>query len=213
MRTEELIDTLTADMRPAPPRAVSRRLATAVVLGAVLSVLLLWTCFGMRNDMSTAVLTGPFWMKWAFVLAGAVPAFLLARRLAQPDGRVGWVPLALITPVAVLGVVAVSQLASVPPPVRTAAWLGESARACTWMIGALSIPLLIVILGAFRRCAPTRLSLAGFAAGLLAGTIAGLVYALCCQESKPAFIVTWYTLGMLLPALLGAALGPRLLRW
>ena len=210
---EELIDRLTADMKPAPQSAVSRRLATAVTLGAALSLILLWTCMGMRDDMSVAVWTTSFWMKWAFALAGALPAFVLARRLARPDGRVGLLPILLIAPVAVLALVAVSDLLNAPPAARTALWLGESAQACPWIIGALSLPLLVLILAAFRSCAPTRLSLAGFTAGLLAGTAAASVYALCCTETEPAFIVTWYTLGMLLPALVGAALGPRLLRW
>lgn len=108
---------------------------------------------------------------------------------------------------------AVARILDAPPAVRTALWLGHSASACPWIIGALSIPVFATTLIAFRRSAPTRLSLAGFTAGLLSGTVAAFVYALCCHETEPAFVVTWYTLGMLLPALVGAIVGPRLLRW
>jgi hypothetical protein len=38
-------------------------------------------------------------------------------------------------------------------------------------------------------------------------------YALACPEASPAFVAVWYSLGVLLTGLLGAALGPRLLRW
>lgn len=69
------------------------------------------------------------------------------------------------------------------------------------------------ILWAFRKFAPTRPRLAGFCSGGLAGTVAAVVYAVHCTESAAAFVATWYTFGMLLPALLGLLIGPRVLRW
>jgi hypothetical protein len=38
-------------------------------------------------------------------------------------------------------------------------------------------------------------------------------YALACAEPSPAFVAAWYTLGILATGALGAALGPRVLRW
>jgi hypothetical protein len=61
--------------------------------------------------------------------------------------------------------------------------------------------------------APTRLRLAGAAAGLLAGGVAATVYGLHCQEMTAAFVVTWYSLGVAASVAVGALLGPRLLRW
>jgi hypothetical protein len=78
---------------------------------------------------------------------------------------------------------------------------------------ALAVPLLITTLAATRSLAPTRLRAAGAAAGLLAGGLSASVYALHCPESAPAFIVCWYSLGMLTSAVIGAALGPFVLRW
>jgi len=66
---------------------------------------------------------------------------------------------------------------------------------------------------AMRGLAPTRPPLAGTAAGLLAGTVGALVYCLHCPEMGAPFIASWYLLGMLMPALLGAFLGRFLLRW
>ena len=48
---------------------------------------------------------------------------------------------------------------------------------------------------------------------MLAGAIGALVYLLYCPEMAPPFLLVWYTLGMLLPAALGALVGPRVLRW
>ncbi|MDQ2821723.1 MAG: DUF1109 domain-containing protein, partial [Pseudomonadota bacterium] len=40
-----------------------------------------------------------------------------------------------------------------------------------------------------------------------------LVYCLHCPEMSPVFVGTWYVLGMLVPALAGALLGPKVLAW
>jgi hypothetical protein len=47
----------------------------------------------------------------------------------------------------------------------------------------------------------------------VAAGFATSVYSLVCTEDSPLFYVTWYGLGILLVAGLGAALGARLLRW
>jgi hypothetical protein len=64
-----------------------------------------------------------------------------------------------------------------------------------------------------KGLSPTRLLLAGAAAGLLAGAIGAAVYALHCPEVEAPFIAIWYVIGMFIPAFFGALLGPRLLRW
>jgi hypothetical protein len=66
---------------------------------------------------------------------------------------------------------------------------------------------------ALRSLAPTRLRLAGTAAGLAAGAVGASVYQLHCPELAAPFLGTWYVLGILAPAALGALIGPRLLRW
>jgi len=80
-------------------------------------------------------------------------------------------------------------------------------------IALLSIPTFACVFWAIRGLAPTRLRLAGAAGGLLAGSIATLVYSLHCPEMSVAFWAVWYVLGMLIPTAVGAVLGPRLLRW
>lgn len=67
--------------------------------------------------------------------------------------------------------------------------------------------------GVLRGLAPTRLRLAGAAAGFAAGSLGALVYSLHCPELAAPFLAIWYLLGMLIPTAIGAWLGPRLLRW
>jgi hypothetical protein len=91
--------------------------------------------------------------------------------------------------------------------------MGQTAAACPFLIALLSLPFLAAVLWILRELAPTRLAISGLAAGIAAGSSGALVYTLHCPELAPAFIAVWYVLGMLIPALAGALLGPRLLRW
>jgi hypothetical protein len=84
---------------------------------------------------------------------------------------------------------------------------------CLVSIPALSVPAFALTISAIRSLAPTRLAGAGAASGLVAGAVAAFAYALYCDEMQAPFLAVWYVLGMALPALVGAMLGPRLLRW
>lgn len=211
MKTPELIDNLAADLRPSLSR--TGRLLIAIAAGTVvaLSVLCIW--HGFREDLPQAVLTGPFWMKWAFALAMAVVAFGLCARVARPESGPGWwLAAVIVPPLFAVGMAGIEMLGATPEH-RPLLVRGHSALECLWLIAALSVPLLLAVLWAFRRFAPTRFRLAGFSGGLLAGSVAAAVYSLHCDETSTVFIATWYGLGMLLPALLGVLLGPRMLRW
>ena len=91
--------------------------------------------------------------------------------------------------------------------------LGDSAAKCPFLITLIGVPVFIAYLWILRGLAPTRLRLAGAAAGFGAGSAGALVYSLHCPELAAPFIGIWYLLGMVIPMTIGAMLGPRLLRW
>jgi hypothetical protein len=91
--------------------------------------------------------------------------------------------------------------------------LGATWKICPPLIVTLSIVPMVAALWALKGLAPTRLALAGAAAGALAGAEGAFVYALHCSEMQAPFLAVWYVIGMAAPALAGALLGPRLLRW
>jgi hypothetical protein len=91
--------------------------------------------------------------------------------------------------------------------------LGSSWQSCPVNITLLSLPALVLLLAIARSLAPTRPRLAGGAIGLLAGALGTLVYLLHCPELQAPFVATWYVLGMAIPAVLGALVGPRALAW
>jgi hypothetical protein len=211
MQTNELIEQLTAGLRPTPSRA--RRLGIAIAVGGVIALGLVWAVLGFRADLTGALFTSSFWMKWGFALATAALAFFLCTQLARPESKPGLWPVAVLVPIFALIGIACIQMLSVPAPERRMIWVGQSALQCLWCIPVLAVPLLFGVLWAFRQFAPTRLRLAGFSAGLLAGAAAAVVYALHCDETTAAFVATWYSAGMLVPAILGLIVGPRVLRW
>jgi len=213
MKAEDLIESLAADLVPAPPAAVSRRLAGVAAAGAVVALALVLAWLGLRADLAQAMGGIMFWMKagYAVLLGGA--GFWCAERLARPAGSArGGLVLALAT-LGLLAALAAFRMSQAPREVWMPMWLGASWTQCPVRILALSLPTLALTLVVMRRLAPTRLRLAGAAAGLFAGGVAATAYGLHCPETAALFVVTWYTLGVALSAALGALLGPWALRW
>jgi hypothetical protein len=212
MQTDELINSLTQDLKPAPNDLVARLLNWAGVVGLGIALLLILV-IGVRKDLSAALFSWPFWMKWTYAISMGLTAYLLCERLARPGVKLGWLAILPLLPVAILSVLAIRTQLQLPDTARMATWLGHSAAMCPFNIGALSIPVFAVLCRTLRRAAPTNLRVAAGAAGLMSGAIAAFAYGLLCTESSVSFVTTWYTLGMLLPAVVGAVFGNTLLRW
>ena len=115
--------------------------------------------------------------------------------------------------VLVMRLLAASVLMGADPPQRAQLFFGETWTSCPLLVALLSAPVFVASFWAMRGLAPTRLGLAGAAAGLLSGAIGALVYCLHCPEMAAPFLGLWYLIGMLIPTALGALIGPRLLRW
>jgi hypothetical protein len=212
MKTDELVSLLAASAAPVPANAVGRRFALAMGWGVAGALLLLFT-LGIRDDLAQAASELMFWIKPAFAAGLALAALVAAERLARPGMRLGLVRAALAAPVLLLWLVAAAVLLNAAPAQRAELIFGESWKACPFNIALISLPLFAATLWAMKGLAPTRLALAGAGAGLLAGALGALVYALHCPESAAPFLAVWYLLGIAIPTLAGAVLGPRLLRW
>jgi hypothetical protein len=213
MKTDDLIMMLSSgpDVRPAPrPLTASLVPLSAGLLACVVLMLVL---LGVRSDLMQAAALPAFWLKVSFSLLLAWAGWLAAKRLAAPGARIAALPLYLGAPVAALWCIAAILLWQAGPEARTPLFWGATWRYCPLLIALLSMPLFIAALRVMRGLAPTRLRLAGAAAGFAAGATAALVYCLHCPEMSPVFVGFWYLLGMLIPTALGALIGPRVLAW
>jgi hypothetical protein len=91
--------------------------------------------------------------------------------------------------------------------------MGGTWAYCLASVPLLSAPVLVAAMWAMKGLAPTRLALAGASAGLLAGAVGAFVYAFHCPEMQAPFLGLWYVAGMAIPTVIGAHLGPVILRW
>lgn len=213
MKTHELVTMLATGAGGVERSVVHRRVSASIGWGALGAALLMALLLGVRADLLDALALPMFWVKFAFaamLVAGSIVAVL---RLSQPGARLGGVPAAIVAPVLAIWALAVLVMLDATPEERRTLLLGDSWAVCPLNIGVLSIPAFVSALWAVHGLAPTRLRLAGAAAGLLAGSIAALVYALHCPELAAPFIAVWYVLGILVPVAIGALIGPNVLRW
>lgn len=213
MKTDDLVAMLATGSGAVQPNPAARRYATALAGGALGAALLMAVLLGPRHDFAVAVRLPMFWIKLAFVASFAAASLLAALRLSRPGLKLAWVPGALAAPVLAIWLLAAAVLVRAEAPQRAVLFFGETWNSCPFLIAMLSAPAFVAVIWAMQGLAPTRLRLAGAAAGLLAGAVGTLVYSFHCPELAPPFIGFWYLLGMLIPTGVGALLGPRLLRW
>lgn len=212
-KTDDIIDQLAGDLRPVPTFAMERRLALAVLPALGISLLLMLVILGLRVDMDDAFTELGFWIKSAYNALLAVAAFVAVRRLASPDGDSGfffvWLALIFVAMVAI----ALVQLGFAVPGSYSALILGRSALHCPFLIAAFSLPVFLANFAVLKRAAPADPRLAGFVGGLAAGAAGAWVYSWFCTENGMAFVLIWYSLGILMMGLIGAFAGSRFLRW
>lgn len=213
MKTDRLIDALVTQAGPVQRRTGAGALALALLVGTPLSYALMERQIGLNPDLAAFLREPMFWVKFGFGVALAIAALWLVLRLVRPGVRAGRVRWAVAAPAIVLWVLAALALAAAPRTEWPVLLLGSSWAVCPTNIASLSAPVFIGALLALRTMAPTKLATAGAAAGLFAGGVGTAVYALHCPELAAPFLALWYVLGALLPAGLGALIGPRVLRW
>lgn len=213
MKTDELIAMLASGAEAVEPYPLRRRFAFALGWGAFGTTLLMAIVLGVRPDIAEAARLPMFWVKLAFPAALAAGALLATVRLSRPGARLGRVPAAIAAPVLAVWLLAAIVLLGATSAERPQLVFGYTWAYCPLLIAALSVPLFGALLWAMKGLAPTQLALAGAAAGLLAGAGGALIYSLHCVEMAAPFIGVWYLLGMSIPAVVGAAIGPSVLRW
>ncbi|WP_029625500.1 DUF1109 domain-containing protein [Sphingomonas sp. PAMC 26605] len=213
MNTEELIDMLSRDVPRVPRHAVVKRVGVGIVAGGLVAMLLAAAALGIRPDLRVAIHGFSFWMKWGYTISLALGATYVVTRIARPAPlslRGLWL---MTAPVLVLASIGVGELVRTPPSDWLQMWLGRSWTLCPWLVLTLAAPIFTGLVWSFRKLAPTRLRAAGAITGLSAGAWAATIYCLHCPEVSAIFVLTWYTLGVLLAAAIGALIGPGALRW
>jgi hypothetical protein len=134
-------------------------------------------------------------------------------RLARPGGERKISPFVVVVPFIVVVALAGISLGSAPREHWERMIVGGEWLECLLSIPIIAIVPFAVAIWAVRRAAPTNLVRAGAFAGLVAGGVSAMAYALHCTDDSLPFIALWYGGTVVLCTLAGATLGPRLLRW
>jgi hypothetical protein len=213
MKTDELITMLAANLEPVKGGGLRTTLVSALGIGAVAAFCLMLSIFGWP----TAALDGEYVglnviaLAFALGLVAAGTSFLI--RSARP-GEPGRRPLILIGLLFfAIFAAGVGALIRAHPAAWGGMVFGTHWAACLICIPLFAIAPFTALVWALRRGAPTNLTRSGAIAGLVAGALGAAVLALHHAGGLIPFIAFWYGGPILLCAVVGAILGPRLLRW
>jgi hypothetical protein len=215
MKTDDLIAMLASgpDVAAAAPPGTHWRAASTLGAGLLASVALTARLLGVRPSLAQLALLPDFWIKVGFVVCLCLAAWHVSRRLCVPGANTRALPLLIAMPLLLMWALGAIIMQEAPADQRAELFWGATWRSCPLLIAMLSLPILAAVLSVMRQLAPTRLRLAGAAAGFAAGGMAALVYCLHCPELAASFVGFWYVLGMLVPTSIGAAIGPKVLAW
>lgn len=212
MDTNELIGTLAADARrPATPLSTAWWAATGLAIA--LAAAAFSAILGPRPDIATAAETYRFLFKFLVTITLAASAFGCVRALSRPGEN--WrraVPYLAAAP-ALIAMAIVVELITLPSDTWSATMVGTNSVTCLTYVSLIGIGPLAIFLRTLHYNAPTRPTLAGAVAGLLAGGIAATFYAAQCTDDSPLFVATWYTIAVAILAVLGAVGANRFARW
>lgn len=213
MKTENLVAALGRSNSPVDRGIVVRSFGIALVVGIALAFCAAIVLLGTRPDLATGGTAAFVAAKLAFSAAVfALSAFYLLR-IARPGGEHRVSPALMAAPfVAVVGLAGAVMIMT-----PTSHWdrmvMGDQWLECLVSIPVIAVAPFAAVIWAARRAAPTDLARAGAFAGLVAGSISAMAYALHCTDDSLPFVAAWYGGTIALCTLAGSLLGPRLLRW
>ena len=213
MKTNDLIAMLATEASAISTVSPLRRCAQATATGVAISLALVLTLWGLNPELNALAHTQAFWVKVVWLAVTCLFGAPVVMHLARPDVAAGRGVWGIAAALAGMALLALMQVATVDADTGMQLMLGSSWQECSASIATLSVPLLAALLWMLRDMAPTRPALAGASAGLMAGTLASLVYSLHCTETAYAFVAVWYVAGIAVMTGVGALLGSRLLRW
>lgn len=213
MKTHQFIDLLSTNVEPVKISIVWKTLALALLLGAIGAFCLMLATVGQRPDLTAPGHVVPVTLKLAFALIVMISAGVALVRLANPGGerlKLGPYFLPILLIFAMGGAIGLDFAISTAGPVFL---IGAETWMCITCIPLFAIIPFAALIFVLRKSAPTDLRRAGAMAGLLAGAVGAAIYAFHCPDDSPFFVTVWYGSAMAFCALIGALIGPRLLRW
>jgi len=209
---DTMVDALAADLRPVRPMRFAEGMALVGAAGAVTMLMVAGT-LGWRSD----VVAGQFHAVWLFanglflVLGLASASTVVA--MASPrvgQGLHGWkwaAAAAVLLPATALILLAARTISA------PAEWISPIDRYCLAMGLGLGLLTATALTWWLRRGAPASPNRAGLLVGIASGSIGTLALGFSCSFDGLYHVGVWHSAPILVGALLGRLIIPRLVRW
>ena len=213
MNTDELINFLGTNIEPVKSGQLRNTLLASLAVGAVATLCLTLVILGAPDEAFGGGHLGLKFLGLVFTLGLVIAGTSYLLRAARPGtpGRRPLVVLGLLF-FALLSAGAITLVLSHP-----VVW-GEMVFGPQWAACLICIPLFAIapfasLIWALRKEAPTYPAWTGAVAGLVAGALGGAALTLHHSAGSIPFILLWYGGPIVVCTVVGAILGPRLLRW
>jgi hypothetical protein len=213
MKTDDLVALLSTNPEPVDRSSVVRTLCVALAAGMVVALGIAVVGLGVRSDLMTARALIFLVVKLAFAVGIVSLTLVYLTRLARPGGERKTPSFLIAMPFLIIVLLAAISLGFAPTSHWDKMIVGDQWLECLVSVPIIAIVPFAISIWAVRRAAPTNLARTGAFAGLLAGGVSAMAYALHCTDDSLPFVAVWYAGTIMLCTLAGAALGPRLLRW
>jgi hypothetical protein len=213
MKTDDLVALLSTNPEPVDRGLVVRTLCAALAAGSIMALGIMLVGLGVRSDLMTTHALIFLAVKLSFAVGTVGLALVYLTRLARPGGERRTPSFLVALPFLIVVVLAAISLGFAPSSHWDQMIVGNQWLECLVSIPIIAIVPFAISIWAVRRAAPTNLVHTGAFAGLVAGGVSAMAYALHCTDDSLPFIAVWYGGTIVLCTLAGAALGPRLLRW
>ena len=213
MRTDELVAMLGTNVERVDRRQVKRTIGVAIALAIVAALGSSVLVLGIRTGLNDIGALTFLVLKVAFSTGVVALTSMYLIRVARPGGERRTPVVLLVLPFVAIMILAAIDLAFAPSSHWNKMVVGDQWVECLLSIPIIAIVPFAAIVWAVRQMAPTDLVRAGALAGLVAGGVSAAGYALHCTDDSLPFVAIWYGGTIALCTLVGAMLGPRLLRW
>jgi hypothetical protein len=212
MKTNQLINLLSTNLEPVKRGETTKTLTWTILAGGLAAVCLMLVTVGLRPGGGW-FFSGYLLLKLLLmlILIGAGAALLAKLAIPGQDARKPYTIIWLVF--LAIGSAGICALVLGPPAARDQMMMGSQWATCALCIPLFAVVPFAALIWALRKGAPTNLRRTGAVAGLVAGALGAVAYAFHCPDDSMPFIALWYGGMVALCALLGAMLGPRLLRW
>jgi hypothetical protein len=213
MKTDDLVAILSTNTEPVDRRLLVRTLCVALAAGSIVALGIAFVGLGVRSDLMTTRALIFLVVKLSFAVGIVSLALVCLTKLARPGGERKTPTFLIAMPFLVIMLLAAISLGLAPSSHWDRMIVGDDWLGCLLSIPIIAIVPFTISIWAVRKAAPTNLTRTGAFAGLIAGGVSAMAYALHCTDDSLPFVAVWYGGTIVLCTLAGAILGPRLLRW